>query len=612
MPIKIICPSCSTAYTVSDALIGKKGKCKKCGSAISIQAESTATQAPLAASRSSSSRDEFDVSRTMAAPRTTVNAGADVDEFDRGQTVRPAPLVASAKDDFDHWQTVRATPMQNQNGNPQAGMGSTGSEGRQKADGAWEMKAGDILAGRYLITKRIGRGGMGAVYKAVDQETENEVAVKLLLPELAASPDAMRDLKKEVAIAEQLTHQNLLRVNYLGTTGDRAFLVMEYLDGEDLEAYRLRKGGKISEEELRRILPQLLAGLDYLHERGMVHLDIKPQNVMVSKAGEVKLTDFGISRTIKEQLAARTEAQAPVGTLCYMAPEQLRGEVCDRRTDIYAIGIMIYQLLMGNFPFPTATREEIVAWHLGPGFKSTAMPSNWYDIVQHCVSRRQADRYPNCTTITVSLSGQSVDSSDDASSSSRREITNLISLADAELQGGSPSGAEKYYLRVLEIDPKNTEAWFGRVKTYLATRNPSEPASLLEAERVKALLARSIVDGSQLNEQVVKAICSFVISYVKRLDDLTVYVYDEIKAVYLQRAEAMELLSFLMTRFSHRAVAQLAHRAAEVFKQGIRCRDGFDHVWRKPRGIKVRNGLDADAFNSDVDKRALALLSQNH
>jgi serine/threonine protein kinase len=261
-----------------------------------------------------------------------------------------------------------------------------------------DLPLGSLVDGRYLITKKLGRGGMGTVYKVVDRETEVEYAIKVLAPELAGSPEAIRDLKKEVATAQQLTHENLLRVNYLGVSESSAYLLMEFIDGEDLETYRARKGqgGKLSDEEFRNIVGQLLKGLDYLHDRGMVHLDIKPQNVMVSRNGEVKVTDFGISTTIKEQVQSRERDRAPIGTLCFMAPEQFQGHLCDRRTDIYALGIMFHLLLTGEFPFSTKNREEVVAWHLRREYQSAVLPRCWQELIAGCLKRQPENRFSTC------------------------------------------------------------------------------------------------------------------------------------------------------------------------------------------------------------------------
>ena len=181
------------------------------------------------------------------------------------------------------------------------------------------MPIGYVLDQRYVVMGRLGTGGMGSVYKVVDKETGSECAIKVLATELVHSPEAMQNLKREVATASKLTHQNLLRVNHLALRGNDAYLVMEFIDGEDLETYRRRKGGYLAESDFCRLMPQLLTGLEFLHERGIVHLDIKPQNIMVTPVGEVKITDFGISKTVKEQVQAQGR-QAITGTVCFMAP----------------------------------------------------------------------------------------------------------------------------------------------------------------------------------------------------------------------------------------------------------------------------------------------------
>ncbi len=191
--------------------------------------------------------------------------------------------------------------------------------------------------------------------------------------------------------------------------GATAYFVMEYIDGEDLEAFRQIKGGRITAEEFRQLIPQLLAGLNYLHEKGKVHLDIKPQNIMVTKAGEIKLTDFGIAKSIREQLSRREQGQVPVGSLCYMSPEQLRGEVCDRRSDIYSLGVMFHLLLFGQFPFSTKSREDVASWHLGPEFDASSLPKEWQDLLSKCLARDKAQRFTNCHEIIKAIGLDSIE-----------------------------------------------------------------------------------------------------------------------------------------------------------------------------------------------------------
>ena len=273
------------------------------------------------------------------------------------------------------------------------------------ASSATGLSVGQIFEDRYLIIAELGRGGMGTVFRAIDKETQNECALKLLLPSVSKSVEALTQLKREVAIAVSLTHKNLRRVNHLEVKSDPAYIVMEYLDGEDLEVFRLRKG-RLGSEEVRQLMLQILAGLDCLHSHGIVHLDMKPQNVMVLRSGEIKLADFGISRTIREQLADH-ESES-IGTLCFMAPEQLRGELCTPRTDLYAIGIMLHVLLTGEFPFPTTTRHEVVEWHLGTKGGASRLPQEWAEIFAGCTSRDASNRFLSCQELSRVLEENSI------------------------------------------------------------------------------------------------------------------------------------------------------------------------------------------------------------
>ena len=329
--------------------------------------------------------DEMDYAQTMKPSRK----GADVDDFDAAMTKRP-PTSLPTQDNLDSMMTMR----------PQ-----TTSEERKieepKSSLADELKRGDVLDGRYQVIKKLGQGGMGAVYKVIDDTTDVEFAIKVVLPEYIADPVALKELRTELAKAQSFTHQNLLNYKFFADTGAVKYIVMELIDGVDLEVYRLQKGGKLSETEAKPIIDQILSGLDYFHDKGLVHLDLKPQNIMISKSGEVKITDYGISTSIKEQIEANAkDGEMMAGTLCFMAPEQLNGSFCDRRTDIYALGLIIYQLLTGELPFELKSKEAIIAWHLDAKHICPKTGSTAFDkVIAKAISYDPKQRFTTCAEI---------------------------------------------------------------------------------------------------------------------------------------------------------------------------------------------------------------------
>ena len=267
----------------------------------------------------------------------------------------------------------------------------------------------------FLITRRLGEGGMGVVYKATDRDTDVEYAIKVLPTALSADPRALADLKKEVANAQALTHQNLLKINYLATSGSLSYIVMEYIDGDTLEEYRLRKGRTIPAEDFKKIAPQILSGLEYLHEKGVVHRDVKPQNIMISHNGDIKITDYGIALSIKEQLQRGSEVEA-MGTLAYSAPEQMAGgDLVDRRADVYAVGMMFHRLVSGQFPFNEKDRNAIVAWHKDPNHRIANLGNPALNvIIQKALSVNPAARFASCRELLKELAQYGLIESQDA------------------------------------------------------------------------------------------------------------------------------------------------------------------------------------------------------
>lgn len=217
---------------------------------------------------------------------------------------------------------------------------------------------GDVLGGRYNLLSELGRGAMGAVFRAWDTKLRHDCAVKVILPALLSQP-GVRDLfLREAKCALRLSHPHLLRVN---TLEDAPFdyLVMEYVDGGNLTDRWQQQRKRLAPADVRQLMIQVLEGLAYLHNEGLVHRDIKPDNVLLTRDGKVKLADYGVSTSIR---AVRSTEQT-AGTLAYMSPEQLRGDrYLDGRSDLFSLGLMAHQLLLGRLPFDTHA-EAIKAWH---------------------------------------------------------------------------------------------------------------------------------------------------------------------------------------------------------------------------------------------------------
>jgi protein kinase-like protein len=214
---------------------------------------------------------------------------------------------------------------------------------------------GTLLAGRYRIISLIGRGGMGEVYRADDLTLEQPVALKFLPESIGENEAALTRFRNEVRIARQVSHPNVCRVYDVGEIDGQMYLSMEYVDGEDL-ASLLRRIGRLPTDKGVEIARKLCAGLAAAHEKGVLHRDLKPGNVMLDARGQVLLTDFGLAG-LADQISG---AEVRNGTPAYMAPEQLSGKEVTARSDIYALGLVLYEIFTGRRPFEASTLAELV------------------------------------------------------------------------------------------------------------------------------------------------------------------------------------------------------------------------------------------------------------
>ena len=213
------------------------------------------------------------------------------------------------------------------------------------------------LSDRFEILGEAGRGGMGVVYRVHDRETDEVVALKALRPELAADTGLLERFKRELRLARRITHRNVCRVYELHRTPAMCFVTMEFVDGESLRSL-LQRRGLLKVEEGITIALQICAALREAHHHGIVHRDLKPENVMLDRSGTIKVMDFGIARSLT---TATTFTAGTLGTPAYMAPEQATGHPVDHRTDIYSLGLVLYEAFTGVAAF-TADTLMALAW----------------------------------------------------------------------------------------------------------------------------------------------------------------------------------------------------------------------------------------------------------
>jgi DNA-binding beta-propeller fold protein YncE len=257
-----------------------------------------------------------------------------------------------------------------------------------------DLHPGDVFAG-HRIEGLAGRGGMGVVYRATELTLDRIVALKLIAPTLAGDPDFRARFLRESRAAASIEHPNVLPIYYAGEHGDELYIAMRYVDGQDLRTL-VRAAGSLSADRVAGVVAQVGAALDAAHERGLVHRDVKPANVLLATGDHAYLTDFGLAKHM-ESTAAISRPGGWVGTLGYVAPEQIRGERVDARTDVYALGCVLVHALSGKPPFVRDSEEATLWAHLhapAPGV-AEGVPDAFVGVVGRALAKDPADRYPS-------------------------------------------------------------------------------------------------------------------------------------------------------------------------------------------------------------------------
>ena len=263
-----------------------------------------------------------------------------------------------------------------------------------------EFEIGSVLAGRYKLGGFLGRGGMGDVYRAEDLVLDEQVAIKFLPKRLSKSRGHAERFVNEVRVARQISHPNVCRVHDIGEADGRRFISMEYIDGEDL-ATLLQRIGRVPQEKAIELAHQLCAGLAALHDRGVLHRDLKPSNVMIDGRGRVRIADFGLA-SVADELK---KEELRDGTPAYMAPEQAGGEEVSVRSDIFSLGVVLYELFSGAHPFAVG---DTLDFGIRPDDLSTqvrGIDPEVDRVVRRCIARDPADRPASALAVAGGLPG---------------------------------------------------------------------------------------------------------------------------------------------------------------------------------------------------------------
>ena len=264
-------------------------------------------------------------------------------------------------------------------------------------------RIGVVLADRYTLLELIGSGGMADVYKASDKKLNRCVAVKILKSEFSSDENFINKFKQEAMAAASISNPHVVNVYDVGEEDDINYIVMELADGITLKEL-IQKKGKLEIIESIQIAMQIVNGIKEAHMHGIIHRDIKPQNVMVSADGKAKVMDFGIARAV----TAQTITANTVGSVHYISPEQARGSACDERCDIYSIGITLYEMITGRVPFDGESTVAIALAHIKepitpPSVYDPMIPVSLEKIIMKCTQKKPEFRYSSADELLEDL-----------------------------------------------------------------------------------------------------------------------------------------------------------------------------------------------------------------
>ena len=346
------------------------------------------------------------------------------------------------------------------------------------------LKTGMIIAERYEIVGKIGTGGMADVYKAMDHKLNRFVAVKVLKPEFREDTTFIKKFISEAQAAAGLTHPNIVNVFDVGDDGGVYYIVMELIEGITLKEY-ISKKGKLSIKEATSIAIQVSMGLEAAHSHGIVHRDVKPQNIIISTDGKVKVTDFGIARAA----SSNTISSNVMGSVHYSSPEQVRGGYSDEKSDIYSLGITLYEMVTGRVPFDGDTTVAIAIKHLQeemvpPSVYTPDLPYSLEQIILKCTQKSVDRRYSRMEDVIADLKHSLIDPQGDfVKLTTVDNDAKTVVISEEELGEIKHTPKQITNRRSLHLRKKNTTITITMMQRKNTDRDPS-----IDPERKRSIM----------------------------------------------------------------------------------------------------------------------------